>query len=138
MLFCGSDIAKALGYQNVSKALCDHCKGVTKRYTPTTSGKQEMSFIPEGDLYRLIARSKLPAAEQFERWVFDEVTAGFVRSYQEQFPATDCAKVLGYARPADAIRDHCKGGAKLDTPSNGGIQKKNYIPEGDLYGLCST
>jgi len=34
---------------------------------------QEMSFIPEGDLYRLIANSKLPSAERFESWVFDEV-----------------------------------------------------------------
>lgn len=32
-----------------------------------------MSFIPEGDVYRLIVRSNLPAAERFERWVFDEV-----------------------------------------------------------------
>ena len=32
-----------------------------------------MLFIPEGDVYRLIVRSKLPAAERFERWVFEEV-----------------------------------------------------------------
>lgn len=32
-----------------------------------------MSFIPEGDVYRLIVRSKLPQAEKFESWVFDEV-----------------------------------------------------------------
>lgn len=32
-----------------------------------------MSFITEGDVYRLIIRSKLPAAEQFEHWVFEEV-----------------------------------------------------------------
>ena len=32
-----------------------------------------MSFIPEGDVYRLITHSKLPAAERFEKWVFDEV-----------------------------------------------------------------
>ena len=44
-----------------------------KRYTPTSSGTQEMSFIPEGDVYRLIVHSKLPSAERFERWVFDEV-----------------------------------------------------------------
>lgn len=73
ILFCGADIAKALGYSNPSKALGDHCKGVTKRYTPTNSGTQEMSFIPEGDVYRLIVRSNLPAAEKFERWVFEEV-----------------------------------------------------------------
>lgn len=73
ILFCGSDCAKALGYTNSRKALGDHCKGVTKRSTPTAGGNQEMSFIPEGDLYRLITHSKLPAAEKFESWVFDEV-----------------------------------------------------------------
>lgn len=60
MLFCGSDVAKCLGYTNSSKALSDHCKGVTKRYTPTRSGKQELSFIPESGLYALILSSKLP------------------------------------------------------------------------------
>lgn len=32
-----------------------------------------MKVIPEGDIYRLIVRSKLPSAEKFETWVFDEV-----------------------------------------------------------------
>lgn len=32
-----------------------------------------MKVIPEGDIYRLIVRSKLPSAEKFEMWVFDEV-----------------------------------------------------------------
>ena len=32
-----------------------------------------MTFIPEGDVYRLITHSKLPNAECFEKWVFDEV-----------------------------------------------------------------
>lgn len=72
-LFCGSDVAKALGYKNPSKALSDHCKGVTKRYTPTSSGQQEMNFIPEGDIYRLAAKSELPGADEFESWIFDEV-----------------------------------------------------------------
>lgn len=73
VLFCGSDVAKALGYTNPSKALSDHCKGVTKRYTPTKSGTQEMSFIPESDLYRLVFSSKLPTAEKFTDWVTDEI-----------------------------------------------------------------
>lgn len=73
VLFCGSDVAKALGYSNPSKALSDHCKGVTKRYTPTNSGTQEMLFIPESDLYRLVFSSKLPTAEKFTDWVTSEV-----------------------------------------------------------------
>jgi prophage antirepressor-like protein len=72
-LFCGSDVAKALGYVIPSKAVNTHCKGVSKMEVPTNGGTQQMLFIPEGDLYRLIVNSKLPSAEKFERWVFDEV-----------------------------------------------------------------
>ena len=72
-LFCGSDVAKALGYSNPRKAVRDHTRGGTKCSIPTTSGDQTMAFIPEGDVYRLIVHSKLPSAEQFEQWVFDEV-----------------------------------------------------------------
>ena len=32
-----------------------------------------MKFIPEGDIYRLAAKSELPGAEKFESWIFDEV-----------------------------------------------------------------
>ena len=71
--FCANDIAKALGYTNPRKAVSDHCKGVTKRDTLTKGGVQAVSFIPEGDIYRLIVRSKLPSAEKFESWVMDEV-----------------------------------------------------------------
>lgn len=72
-LFCGSDVAKALGYAIPSKAINTHCKGVSKMEVPTNGGIQQMLFITEGDLYRLIVNSKLPSAEKFERWVFDDV-----------------------------------------------------------------
>lgn len=73
VLFYGSDVAAALGYAKPRNAIGTHCKGALKRGILTAGGNQEMTFIPEGDVYRLIARSKLPGAEQFERWVFDEV-----------------------------------------------------------------
>lgn len=75
-LFCGKDVATILGYTNPSKALGDHCRdGVTKRYPIQDSlGRtQEAVFITEPDLYRLIIHSKLPTAEKFERWVFEDV-----------------------------------------------------------------
>lgn len=71
--FVAVDVAAALGYANPRKAVLDHCKGVTKRDTPTSSGVQQMSYINEGDLYRLIMKSKLPSAEKFENWVMNEV-----------------------------------------------------------------
>lgn len=71
--FVGADVAKALGYNNPRDAVSRHCKGVVKHDTPTSSGIQSMSYINEGDLYRLIMKSKLPSAEKFESWVMDEV-----------------------------------------------------------------
>lgn len=72
-LFCGADVARALGYAKPQNAIAVHCKGALKRGTPTPGGFQELLFIPEGDVYRLITHSQLPAAEDFERWVFDDV-----------------------------------------------------------------
>ena len=71
--FVGNDIAKALGYERPTKAIQDHCKGVLKWDILTNGGIQEMSVIPEGDIYRLAAKSQLPGAEDFESWIFDEV-----------------------------------------------------------------
>lgn len=66
VLFCGADVAKALGYTNSRKALADHCKekGVTKRDTLTNGGIQPLTYIDEGNVYRLITHSKLPNAER--------------------------------------------------------------------------
>ena len=66
-LFCGSDVAKALGYSNPRKAVRDHTRGGTKCSIPTTSGDQTMAFIPEGDVYRLIVHSRMPGAERYEK-----------------------------------------------------------------------
>ena len=74
--FAASDIIKALGYTNPSKAVKDHCRWVTKCYIPhpqSNNKEIEVNAIPEGDLYRLITHSELPSAKRFESWVFDEV-----------------------------------------------------------------
>lgn len=84
IFFCGSDVAKALGYRNISDALRRHCKGIVKHDTPTNGGIQVLSYLSEGDVYRLIAHSKLPTAEKFESWIFDDIlptirkTGGYV------------------------------------------------------------
>ena len=82
-LFCSVDVAKALGYTKPQNAIDRHCPHALKRGIGVQTGKKadgtpavqmvEMLFIPEGDVYRLIVHSKLPSAERFERWVFDEV-----------------------------------------------------------------
>ena len=48
-------------------------RGVTIRSSLTNGGKQEKKYISEGDLYRLIVRSKLESALRFEIFVFDTI-----------------------------------------------------------------
>lgn len=75
-----SDVARILGYKNISRDIQRHCKNIRKVIVPqngTSHSKarktQEMLVIPEGDIYRLIIRSKLPTAQKFESWLMDEV-----------------------------------------------------------------
>ena len=75
-LFCGLDVTAALGYKDSAKALKAHCTSDGWAFYPLIDNvgrTQQTRFISEGNLYRLIAHSKLPSAERFERWVFDEV-----------------------------------------------------------------
>lgn len=71
----GKDVALALGYADTVNAIKQHCRGVAKHHPiPDSLGRtQEARILSEGDVYRLIINSKLPSAEPFERWVFDEV-----------------------------------------------------------------
>jgi len=71
--FPAKECAEILGYSKARNAIDRHCKGALKRGVPTNGGEQEKTFIPEGDLYRLIIRSKLPEAVRFEQFVCDEV-----------------------------------------------------------------
>jgi prophage antirepressor-like protein len=87
--FVGKDICEALGYTNPSKAMGDHCKGVTKRYpVATAGGVQDVRVLNESNVLRLIVSSNLPAAEKFEAWVFEEVLPSIRRngSYSAVMP----------------------------------------------------
>ena len=71
--FYGVDIAKSLGYERPSKAISDNCKGILTQDTIKNAGGYPEKLISEGDIYRLIMKSKLPNAQKFESWVMDEV-----------------------------------------------------------------
>ncbi len=75
--FVGKDVAEALGYKNVNKALADHVSedDLTKRYPifDNMGRKQQAIFINESGLYSLVLSSKLPQAKMFKHWVTSEV-----------------------------------------------------------------
>jgi len=72
-----SEVCAILGYANPWDAIARHCKRSQKMtlgiHEVGGGGRDIRTIIPEPDLYRLISHSKLPAAEQFEEWVFEEV-----------------------------------------------------------------
>ncbi len=80
VLFCGNDVARALGFTRPKDAVRDHCRGAVKRRLPTEGGVQDMNFIPESDLYRLAFQSKLPGAVRFTDWVTEEVLPSIRRT----------------------------------------------------------
>lgn len=72
--FVGRDVADRLGYADPADAMKRHCKGpVKRRPLQTAGGVQAVRVLSEPDVLRLIISSKLPAAERFERWVFETV-----------------------------------------------------------------
>ena len=86
------EVATILGYSNPRDAICRHCDkegvvfsdvGVVTGFRKDNSQATQVvrkKFIDEGNLYRLIIRSKLPTARRFEKWVMDEVLPS-IRSY---------------------------------------------------------
>lgn len=73
--FVARDVATVLGYSDVTNAIKQHCRGVAKHHpiVDRLGRKQEVRVIGESDVLRMIVSSRLPAAEHFERWVFEEV-----------------------------------------------------------------
>ena len=76
VLFCGADVATALGYAKPYNAIQTHCRYTLKQGKPHPQSPDktiEMTFIPESDVYRLAFGSKLDTAEKFTDWVVEEV-----------------------------------------------------------------
>ena len=106
VIFCGKDVAAALGYAKPNNALNAHCKGdaLIRGITDNLGREQQARFITEGDLYRLIASSKLPSAQQFESWVFDDVIpsirkrGGYMAAREDETPEQIMARALMLAK----------------------------------------
>lgn len=131
VLFCGNDVAKALGYKSPKDAIAAHAKGAVKRRTLTDGGEQEMLFITEGDIYRLAARSKLPGAEKFESWIFDEVLpsirrhGGYINGQQDMTAEELLARALKVADSMLADRE-----ARISRLS---VQNQIMSPKADYF-----
>ena len=102
--FVASDVAKALGYADPSRAVVEHCKKqkkstilVNNQYGNTTPLNQ--SIIPESDVYRLVMRSNLPSAVEFQDWICEEVIPAIRKTGAYGVPA-----LPNFRNPAEAAR----------------------------------
>ena len=102
--FVGKDVCDLLCYANPSDAMGRHCKGVVKRYPlQTPGGVQDLRILSEGDTLRLIVNSAMPAAQEFESWVFDEVLPTIRKTGSYQRPMTPGEQLLAQAQAVITI-----------------------------------
>lgn len=99
--FVGKDVAEAIGYANPTDAIATHCRGVAKRYPIVDSlgRQQEARIISEPDVLRLIVKSGLPAADKFERLVFEEILPTIRKTGTYSVPGK---------RPVETVREALK------------------------------
>ncbi|AKI27585.1 hypothetical protein [Moraxella phage Mcat14] len=72
--FCLPDVANILAISNANPSRFNLSEaGVHKMYISYESGKKQVTFINEPNLYRVIFRSNKAEAVKFQNWVFDEV-----------------------------------------------------------------
>ena len=90
--FVARDVADALGYSKPENAVARHCKAAT---TTPKQGGGFMTIIPERDLYRLVMKSKLPAAEHFEEWVVGQVLPSIRKTGRCSPQGPDNSKIIG-------------------------------------------
>lgn len=138
-LFCAKDVAAALGYANPNEAIRRYTRGERNAHPlQTAGGIQDVQFIREGDVYRLIAHSKLPNAEKFESWVFDEVlpqirkTGGYIPATDDMSEAEIMARALQISQ--HTIEEHNVEIGRLQGKVEG-LEKANNIlaPKADFY-----
>lgn len=119
VFFKANDVAKALGYSKPANAVTQYCRCVTVLMTHDSLGRlQPTKFIAESDLYRLVMRSKLPKAEEFQTWVCEEVipsimhNGGYIATRNDDTPEMIMARALNVAN--HIIAEHEKKITRLE------------------------
>jgi len=112
--FVASDVAGVLNYNEPSHAIRDHCKKANKITLPAAGSDRPpltVLIIPESDVYRLIMRSQLPKAVEFQDWVVEEVLPALRRTGHYEMPTAKKADKLpeGAIQTAITLREIARG-----------------------------
>lgn len=96
--FVARDVALFLEYADTDQAVRVHCKAAKTYPVEMTGQVRHVKVIPERDVYRLVMRSQMPAAEEFEEWVVAEVLPTIRRTGSYQRPMTPAEQLLAQAQ----------------------------------------
>ncbi|CAB3925357.1 hypothetical protein LMG26846_06010 [Achromobacter insuavis] len=130
----GKDVALALGYADTVNAIKQHCKGVAKHHPlQTAGGKQDVRILSEGDVYRLIVNSKLPSAEPFERWVFDEVLPTIRKTGRYSAPMSPAELLVAQAQ---ALLDQERRLSQTEQAVTAVQQRLDQVAETRVWDHC--
>ena len=134
--FIAKDIADALGYANTSKAINTHCKAINTCHTEMGGQVRAVQIIPERDLYRLVMKSKLPAAEQFEEWVVGQVLPSIRKTGAYAATPANNSKLLGELALFQCYSTVLKPSESSKLMSLGKIAKNNGLDSSFLPGYA--
>ena len=111
-LFCLADVCRVLEIKNVSDCKSRlNAKGIVLTDTPTNGGNQQLVYINEQNLYKVIMRSDKPQAEPFQDWVCGEVlpsirkTGGYIHTKESDTEEDIMARALLIAQETLKRRD---------------------------------
>ena len=132
--FIAKDVCDILGYVNSSDALNRHCKGIVKYYPITTAGGiQNVRIINEPDLYRLVLHSKMPGAEEFQTWLYEDALPTIRKTGSYSIPQTDDEIIaIGYGKAIQKI-ELLENKIKEDSPKVKAYDE--FIEKGELLPL---
>ena len=127
--FIGNEIAGKLEYARPKDAVSAYCKGAAKHRLPTAGGMQDTKIIPEPDFYRLVMRSEMPKAEDFQDWVCEDVLPAIRKTgkYEAGKPA-----LPDFSNPAEAARawaDEYERAEQLAIENKAMLPKAQFVDE---------
>lgn len=96
--FVAKDVADLLEYSDTDQAVRAHCKAAKTYPVEMTGQVRNVKVIPERDLYRLVMRSKMPAAEAFEEWVVGDVLPSIRKTGSYQRKLSPAEQLLANAQ----------------------------------------
>lgn len=103
-MFCLADICKVLDLQPGATKNRLGEKGISLINTPTAGGDQQLLYVNEQNLYKVIMRSNKPQAEPFQDWVCGEVlpairkTGGYIAGAEQMTDEEIMASALVIAQ----------------------------------------